>query len=401
MYQKFSYHLGLMIIAYSLSPLTVGTITRLFGANFIEPFILIGLVLVFWTDFSLKKIFVRELHNSKFLASLFALIIFAIIGILTGDSIGYVYSDFRAIIAFAFFSLLNPINPDEHKRFIYFVKNLFIYISIYETIVLLFGDIDKIRFITLCACPFFIAITFLKDGKYIKSILFVAIMCLEATMSAMRINYLFLILYILYLLYIIFVQKSRHLRKIAFLCLFIFLVVNLIPVIASYLQADESRYLHTVIRFERLFEENSNEESVREDSNILILNESEKLIIPQGLGWQNHVENIQLKFRRNYEVLSSMDSNFLYCTYHFGLIIGGGLIIFIIIHLFNVKKMMKSSMDTSDKILNVFIRICIVTLFVLKSWIFVYFSFGFIYGIFMFYTSSHYYNKKLADIHYN
>jgi hypothetical protein len=312
-----------------------------------------------------------------------------LIGLLTGDNIVYVLADFRAIFFFILFSQIVLFSNKSIKSFKKFVFDIFIILSLLDCVFLLtrefFFDIDIERFIVMTACPFVVSIKFLNKNKYILSFLFLAILVYESVVSSMRINYLFIIFYIFYI--VTYIIGSLGDKKLSFLKISIFTIlltfaaIKVAPVISAYFDASGTRYVHSVKRTENAINNFEESESIRINTTLIFLYEPYEFLIPQGIGWRNHIKRIQIKFRQEYNILSTMDSNIFYCIYHFGLFLG----IFIIIMIF--KSFLKLLFRLTNKVSKLglvyysVIIFSILSMFVLKSWIFVYLNFGFIYGL--------------------
>ncbi|MCL7763383.1 hypothetical protein MPF19_08160 [Polaribacter sp. Z014] len=159
------------------------------------------------------------------------------------------------------------------------------------------------------------------------------------------------------------------------------MALKITPIVTKYFEANGSRYVHTVMRTTETVNNFEEGEKTRVNTTLIFLQEPFDLMIPQGLGWRNHIERIQSLFREQYGILSTMDSNVFYCMYHFGLFIG----FFIVILFFRlfITLISKANKKTSKLGISYYLILSgvILSMFLLKSWIFVYLNFGFIYSL--------------------
>lgn len=392
MKNKIPFWLGIFLISFSVSSLGVYWITGIFSANLSEMLLIPGFLLLSFSNNFIRRILINNLESKKFFILSFLLIVFFIIGVVTGDSVSSVYADFRAILFFGFFSTLKCRNENEQitlKKVIYL---LLTGISIMDTIFLSLAvsrlQISDTRFFLITVAPFILSMHYLVKEKYVFSLFFLSLLILQSVMSSMRLNFIFIVLYLIYL--ILHTLSSFHTfrKKTFMLVLFVslvsFIALIITPVISVYLEADGTRYLHSVLRTEKLLENPEEEEVARINSTLLLFNEPMQLIIPQGLGTRNHTTRVQSLFLDKYNILSSADSNIFYCVYHFGLMLG----IYVIYLIFKtiIKNLYRiwRSREFIDFIYYLVVAIAFLSLFLTKTWIFMYLSFGVVYSFLIF-----------------
>lgn len=383
--------IGACLVSFSLSPLCVYLMSLFLPVNAAEIFLLPGLLFLMQADRGLYLAFRMHLRRPVFVVLFFILLLFSALGILTGDNFIYVYSDFRAIFVFMFFVLLIPVNLQQYLSVSRAVVSIFVALSLFDVIYLLLRNsalgLAEQRSIVMTICPFFLSLLWLGRGKYLYAGGFLVLLIFESIVSAMRINYIYVILCLIGWFGFIFnALRSRNCGgfiKLLFLAgALVVAGVALTPLVNNYLQSDSSRYFHAVVRVKQMFSGESmlSGEQVRAGTTFLMVNEPTSLLLPQGLGWRNHVDRIQSLYEKKYGVLSSMDSNLFYCAYHFGLIFG-------LIVLFSVVVLVaRLLLNSYRKGFYAGTLCCLLAcsgflaMFILKSWVFVYLNCGFVYA---------------------
>lgn len=375
--------LTFLFLSIGISPLS----SSIYDHNIKLPFLFLGVIFLWKTNIDIKMILNQSLSQRKMRVMLIILIIMAFIGIFTGDlNVMPVLLDFMAIFFFFLFYWLKSSNITDARILLLFVEKLFVSITLYELFVVLTGisnsaALDDIRVINLAVCPFVLSMINLNRGKTLLSLLFLGICLFMTIRGAMRINFVFPILYALFIIYSTFTNKKVSVfKKIISVGVIVVVVITVYPLVQRYIEADDSRYLHMVQRTEDMFDK-STRETTREQTNMLIINEMDDFILPQGLGYSNHTLRIMSLYRAKYGVMSTMDSNLFYCVYHFGLLIGMGIIIMIFYKGIDIILMNLKHLGNT----NIFMAVCFVLvvllMFILKSWIFVYSSFGLTFGM--------------------
>lgn len=398
--RKFVEIITYLSLAIGISPLS----SSILGYNIKLPFLLLGIILLLTKNKEMSSIIFATLRQKNMNVMITILFVLSLFGVVTGGGdLLPVILDFMAIFFFFLFYWQKSKTIKQAKHFLNFVEEYFLAITIYETIVIVTGisdarGVDEVRMINLAICPFFLAMINLQKGRTAMSLIFVTIFVYMTIMSTMRINFFFPILYILFLLYTVF--RNRHVsffRKIVVVGIIVGGTIVAYPIVQSFIEDSGARYLHMVTRTEAMFDK-SEEDNTRKNTNMLILEEPQDFLIPQGLGYANHTPIIMAKYRSRYGVMSTMDSNLLYCVYHFGLFIGLGILIMIITGClkFIFRALFKQN-DGSIVMAACFV-ITILAMFILKSWIFVYSSFGLSYGLLYAYSSNlEKYGNKLIN----
>lgn len=380
---KFLYHFSCILLAVGFSPLS----SDMGGSNIKLPFVIIGIFLLIITNQEMARILSYTIKGKSVKIMIFLLFIMGLIGIFTGEGeLGPVLQDFMAIFFFSFFFLLRIKLQKDAIILANFIELFFIYITCFEFVVIITGisgsaRMTSIRVINLVVCPFFLSLLYLNKNKPLLSILFFVVCALMTIRSSMRINFFFPIIYILFLLYTVLKNSKVPLYGKIFITISIIgLIVYSFPIVQAYIEADASRNLHMVSRTEAIFDDGDAEET-RVNTNRLIIKEVDDFILPQGLGYANHTRRIMSKYRAQYGVMSTMDSNLLYCVYHFGFFLGVGVLLMIIGGGMKLILRSFSRQSDNDKVMAAFLVVVILVMFVLKSWIFVYSSYGLTYGL--------------------
>lgn len=372
-----------LILALGISPLS----SSVHGVNIKLPFLVIGVLLLWIQKKDIKTIILNSFHSGKMKFITFLCFFMLSIGCVTGGNVQNVLLDFMAIMSFSLFFFMKLTNREEYYALedlavrlsiaITALEAVFIYFDVYEP-----GDGEN-RIINLVICPFFLAMYYFSKQQIVKSLAFLIALIYMCVVSAMRINFFFPIFYLTDVVFVIFYNRKFSLvKKIAILVSIVGSASIVYPIAKAYIEDDHLRYINTVARIESLFQKNSDfDEKARTGTIDAIIDNPLDFIVPQGLGWQNHTKKIQSAYGSEYNVLSSMDSNIMYCMYHFGLFLGLWLICSILY------KMIETFVANFKLIklplleINNYILASVFLMFILKSWIFVYFSFGIIYGI--------------------
>lgn len=385
-----------VFLAIGVSPLS----SSIYGHNIKLPFLFLGIVLLWNTNLGMRRIINHSLSQLRMKIMFALLIVMAAIGTVTGGfDVMPVLLDFMAIFFFFLFFWEKNRSETETQLLFDFIEKFFITITIYELAVIVTGisesaALDEIRVINLAVCPFALSMIYLNRGKILLSLLFIAICVYMTIRGAMRINFLFPVLYVVYLLFTTFSNKNvSFFKKMLTIGVIAAAVVAIIPIVQVYIEADGSRYLHMVKRTEDMFDEDTRDDT-RKNTNMLIINEMDDFILPQGIGYANHTPRIMSLYRSRYGVMSTMDSNLLYCVYHFGLLIGLGIIIMIFYQGLKILFMSFRHLRNTNIFLATCFVIVVLFMFALKSWIFVYSSFGLTYGLVYAYAHNLITNKK-------
>lgn len=329
--------LGYSALALAFTPLT----THLPLGNIIEPFIGIGIYLI--TSYNSFKIpFLRVFASKRCIYCLLGLLAMSIIGIFTpigpimGNNIySNIYADMRSCFIFAFTILLLKDNGwrDEDKAF--FLKSLIWliilggFIDSYQRIMV--SQIDGgrtlgIPYIFLVLQTFFYS----KRINYAVFALLLSIGVFYAIYSLARINILLFSIQVLILIISVATQKSKSvlqvISKVSVLSLIAIALFKFVPKSIELYESSEGGKAQ-VERITNVVNSKGGSEGERAKSMYVMWEEPEYFLIPEGLGWRNHIYKISSHF--NYTILSTQDSCWLYLYYHFGLI--GGIFLSILL----------------------------------------------------------------------
>lgn len=378
-----------LILAIGISPLS----SAVRGQNIKLPFLVLGVFLLLLFNKHLTRIFKNNLSSRYTQVPLLIAVAMGVMGFITGSDKNVVITDSIAVLSFIFFFFMKIKSRTEYDIVLDFAVHLCWTISVLETFYLVnglytpdfeVGSAAEGRVITLTICPFFLSMYYLKNRQILLSVSALAMMVYMCLIGAMRINYFFPICYILYMFFTFFRDRTMGVgRKVMLVTVIVFSTISIFPIAKAFLEADHVRYINAVTRFEALFNDDDTfDESTRSGCNQVIVERPYEFIIPEGLGWSNHTRKIQSRFRAEYNILGTVDSNFLYCVYHFGLFIGLWLIYRIAWGC--AKSIMDSKKYSLHPMLDIYnyVLVCILALFILKAWVFVYFSFGITYGLF-------------------
>lgn len=405
----FLYLMGIVLVSFSISPLCVVFMTIYLPYNFSELFLIPGFIFILISKSQIKNIIRYNLKRKQFRELFFLVFFFFVLGIITGENIAYSYADFRTIAIFLFFAILRIRDYKGQELMKKMIYHIFITLSILDLFFLYFRtsffNIEFDRFIVMAICPFIVSIILLNKNKFLPSSIFLGILVYESVVSTMRVNYILIIFYIIYMLVLFLNSLKNKQISIVKVLLFISIVtvfsVKITPIIANYLQSSGSRYLHSVIRTENTLNDFEDEEAIRINTTFLFLKEPFEFLLPQGLGWRNHIQEVQSEFRKEYGVLSTMDSNIFYCIYHFGIVIGLIVIFQLFKMLFSLLFRLKKYTTFLGFMYYFIIVLIISSMFILKSWIFVYLNFGLIYSLLIVlirYPDKHLFKQKYQHI---
>lgn len=179
---------------------------------------------------------------------------------------------------------------------------------------------------------FLVIQTFLycREQKFIPCLLLLILGAYYAVFSFARINIFFFVIQLMMVFCSLVISKSKSLWQSLFKKLTIVLVIAslfyVFPKAYDFYSSSETGK----VQINRMTEEDEGE---RKSSLIVPFTDVDFYILPEGLGWRNHIDKIGRHY--NYKILSTQDSCWLYLFYHFGFIVG--LIISILIFEFIIK----------------------------------------------------------------
>ena len=100
-----SLYIGIFLIAFSISPLSVMLTEKYIGPNLVEPFFFLGLFLIL-KDYKMRMVIKRVIHSLLFKISIVVIFFQMVVGIASTSEIAYVYADFRTNLLLIFSFLL-------------------------------------------------------------------------------------------------------------------------------------------------------------------------------------------------------------------------------------------------------------------------------------------------------
>lgn len=327
---------GYFLLALGVSPLT----TQMFPTigNIIEPFILLGTFLINKNN-NYKIPFSSVFKNKKSIAILASLFIFAIIGCLTPISINYseiiyknIYADFRSCYLFIFSILLIFNNQWKSEEKEIFLKRLIWIIIIlgfiysYKIISKNTINTDGVIERTLGIPVHFLLIQnflYYKSRKYWIHFILLAIGAYYAIFSFARINIVFFTMQILIVITPLLFSKSKKISQTLCKTLIIITLISsifyIVPKAYDYYSSSEGgrAQINRIIGVGESLEKSEGE---RVKSIYIPFTDIENFILPEGIGWRNHIDKIQKRYDR--KILSTQDSCWLYLFYHFGFFVG-------------------------------------------------------------------------------
>lgn len=329
--------LGYSALALAFSPLT----THLPGGNIIEPFIIIGIYLLnSYNSFQIP--FRKILTSNNCIYCILGLLAMSLIGFFTptsqvmGNFYKNIYADFRSCFIFFFTLQLLKDNSwkDEDKE---------IFLKLLIWLIILLGFIDSYQRIEVSRISgdrvlgipyiFLVLQTFLYSERrnFAVFALLLSIGAFYAINSLARINILLFSTQVIIIIASIATQKSKStlqsIFKISALCLIAILIFKFVPKAIELYESSEGGKAQ-IDRLTNIVDSKGESEGERTKSTYVMWEEPEYFIIPEGLGWRNHVDKISTHF--HYKILSTQDSCWLYMYYHFGLI-GGFLLSFLLL----------------------------------------------------------------------
>lgn len=327
---KFLTNLGFILVAFSITQIALFVTRVITGSNLIEPFLFVGIYLVS-RDLRFKYVISDTLKSGKFLYSVLFLSLFFVIGIsnINEGSISNCYADFRVSVVIVFTFVLFTSSKWMANSKELFLKKLLWPIIIFDLLnagIVFKSAHDSVRM--AAAVPSVISVLmvlYLRKNNYNLAFILLAICGAHAVFSSVR-NYfvIFIICYLLFVYFVIFKSKSTdsgYLKRLISMVLIIFIPIISAPFVYKFWISDPSRKIHTIERTEQMFESGGNTEKERVNSIILPFTDIGFYIVPNGLGWRNHIDKIQKHYEKG-EVISSMDSTWYYLFYHYGFIVG-------------------------------------------------------------------------------
>jgi len=221
------YIMGIILISTAISPISVLITTQLLPYNINEIFLIPGIILVLISNKGIRRSFISHVRDNQFFILSFALYLFLIIGIVTGENVAYSYGDFRTILIFLFFSTMVVKDISSQESIKQFIYDIFLVVSVLDSLYLLvlftYFTQEGNRHIVMAVCPLVTSIRFLYKEKYISSGLFLSLLVYESALSSMRINYILILIYLLFLFIYLFTSIFK--RKYSFTKTLVFVVI--------------------------------------------------------------------------------------------------------------------------------------------------------------------------------
>lgn len=380
---KFSFFFGILLIAFSISPLSVLLTSELFGNNIIEPFLILGLILVSST-FPIKVIIFSTFRNSYFLLFLWLLIILFVLGLMNSYQIDYVYADFRCNILLIFSFLLFSDQRLYELRDGFFIKFLLwsiILMDLFYSIIMLKSNLAgtgeaRIRMISPISCVILMYLYLSRWRRIDMAFLLLLFLTWHTVVSAMRNFYIiFFLSFVMFLINLFFSFKIKFVYKFLVLSLIAFIPIYSWRFVWGFWMSDGSRSIHSVNRVEETISGES-VETERLNSILLPFSDTLYYILPHGIGWRAFIDDIQSRYSQKL-ILSSMDSSFYYLCFHYGLIITLILIIILFFKLFKLFFKTRGIIQFNFVILT----FLFVSAFFTQATMFAFLSFAFCYGV--------------------
>lgn len=396
--------IGCFFIAISASFLQMAYSSIYIGRNIAELPFFIGVVCVCVACKPIKCMVFNVIHSVRFLFVFGCLMLFSVLGCITGSQVQpgntfavviSVYSDFRSIFVFSFLWLCASASSFPVLEVDRVVTKIFFFLSALEVLAtwkmggggVYLDEMEYSRMSILVIPAMFLVLRYLAAGKII-----LAYLCLLATvyMSAvalMRLNYLFVAIGCTALIAfsIKYLKTAKTALKSFLLLAGLAVGAVILPVkIISYLEENPIRQIHGLNRLDSLFK-GDDREDVRQANIKIFFSEPEEFVIPQGLGTKTQTPAIMSKFRQRYGVMSSADSNIFYCCYHFGIFLGVILFSYIAVSVIkSVASSLRSGVLRTSTIFCVGFSIAFFAMFLLKSWIFIFFASALQFGLLCF-----------------
>lgn len=324
--------LGYLTLSVAFSSLTQRMVPAL--GNAVEPFILVGLLLI--SRYNPFKIPFRSVFLSKkCFACLTFLLAMAVVGVFTpvgdvllGSFYKNIYADFRSCFIFIYtvFLLRDKRWTDEQK--VTFLKWLvwpIIFFGGIATFEKLISNADLTGRVLECPYHYLLiqSLLYCRSRNYAVYAVLLGIGGFYAVFSLARINIFMFAAHAAMVATSVFSAKTtsnwQRMVKVATFVIFVVALCRIVPKAAEFYTSTEAGRAQ-VDRLSNAVNRDDSEVE-RKTSIYIAFVEPEFFILPEGLGWRNHVYKITTHFHSR--ILSTQDSCWLYLYYHFGII--GGL----------------------------------------------------------------------------
>lgn len=336
--RQISYLSGIILLSFSLSWLSPLLISVLVKTNAVEIFFMSAIALLLYSKKEIGAYFITVLKSREFKVCAFIIFMFFVLGFAkSGGDFMSTYADFRANVIFVFFYILigRYVDWDESLDFERSLVYIMVLVSILDVIALklrpYFGQ-DFTKQTISIIIPAVLSIYFIRKDKFVSSIIFLGVVCYEASVCFFR-NY-FIVAILLFLMITVTVirnmlsirRSSSRFKSLLLIFVVIVAIIYISPIIYDYWNSDPSRQVHSINRTEE-FLNGSGTETERINSIDVVINNPLDFIIPHGIGWRAFHKDIERDFIHS-GIISTMDSCFFYLSYHYGLILTIALIFF-------------------------------------------------------------------------
>lgn len=354
--------LGYIILSLGLSPITTTLLPSV--GNLIEPYIIVGLYIIN-KDNPFRIPFVRVFRSKSSILALVFLFAMALVGLFTpqgtitmGNMYTNIYADFRACYIF-FYTLLLLLDRNwtsEHK--VFFLKMLvwpiIVWGFIYSYRVLGVNTEEGERTLGL-PVHFLLIQTFLyfKSRNYFVHFVLLGIGAYYAVFAFARINIFLFVIQVFVMALPLFLSKAQSIRqsllKLVAAGLLVWAFCKVIPMAYDFYLSSEGGKAQ-IERITGAVNSTSESEGERTKSLYVPFTDADFFLLPEGLGWRNHVYKIAHHY--NYKIMSTQDSCWLYLYYHFGFL-GGLFFSFLLLRylLKCMKRMRVFTIENSEKVL--------------------------------------------------
>lgn len=381
---KLKNYLGILLIAFSISPLSFMLNAKCgLGNNIIEPYFLIGLFLISRNKL-LALVFTSWIGRGIFSKLLLLLLFLFSIGMLRTDGdVSIVYADLRCniLILYAFFLFQQPeLFQWENGKIIRFMLWSSILMDLLYSI-LYFRDVmaglesnPRITMVCIINCVVLLVLYLHKWRNLNKAFFILMILTYHVVVSSMRNFYLIYIMAILIFAIYLFRERGRKFQKLIIISAMVMIPIMYWDSLMDFWMSDSSRAIHSV---NRVTETVSGEsvETERINSILYPLTDPLYYIFPHGLGWRGFIKEIQHHYPKG-SILSSMDSQFYYLFFHYGSLIAIIIIYFIFKNaIFNILRCNKIRLEL------IFLLALYSIAFFTQATMFAYLSFAFYYGL--------------------
>lgn len=328
---KIGFYLGLILLSLGISPLTTTLFPQI--GNIIEPFILLGVFLINKNN-SYSIPFSSTFRSQISIIVLILLILFSFIGVFTPKGYQenlykFIYADFRSCYLFIYTILLFFNNNWSLYQKMDFLKKI-LWIIIIWGFIYSYQRIsenvttDSIERTLGIPMHFLVIQNFLYYNKKLKiHLILLGMGAYYAVFSFARINIAFFCLQIFIVMTPLLLSKSNSMKQSVskYIAFFLLLVafIYFIPKAYDFYSSSEGGRAQ-INRIFGVTNSLSESEGERVKSLYVPFTDIDFFLIPEGIGWRNHIIKIQQRY--NYKILSTQDSCWLYLFYHFG-VLGG------------------------------------------------------------------------------